>query len=146
MKRFIAGLVVVAMAVVVAGMAFAKEEKKPDATLTLSEGQVAAGIGWSWGKGVLTFKDKEYKFKVKGLSVGDVGISQADAKGEVFNLKNLSKFNGTYTSAAAGASAGGGAGATIMKNQNGVTIKLVSTTQGVNIKLAVEGVKLTLEK
>jgi hypothetical protein len=146
MKRFSAGFVVLAMALVVAGLAFAKEEKKPDATLTLSEGQVAAGIGWSWGKGVLNFEGKEYKFKVKGLSVGDVGISQIDAKGDVFNLKKLSKFNGTYTSAAAGAAAGGGAAATIMKNQNGVTIKLVSTTQGVNFKLAVEGVKLTLEK
>ena len=33
-----------------------------------------------------------------------------------------------------------------MKNQNGVVIDLVSTTEGVNLKLAVEGVKLTLEK
>jgi hypothetical protein len=33
-----------------------------------------------------------------------------------------------------------------MKNQNGVVIELTSTTQGVNLKLAAEGVKLTLEK
>jgi hypothetical protein len=35
------------------GLVFAQEEK-PDATLTLSEGQIAVGIGWSWGGGVLT--------------------------------------------------------------------------------------------
>jgi len=33
-----------------------------------------------------------------------------------------------------------------MKNQNGVVIELVSTTRGVNLKLAAEGVKFTLAK
>ena len=33
-----------------------------------------------------------------------------------------------------------------MKNQNGVVIELKSTTQGANLKLAAEGVKLTVEK
>jgi hypothetical protein len=33
-----------------------------------------------------------------------------------------------------------------MKNQNGVEIELYSTTQGVNLKLALEGVKITLVK
>jgi hypothetical protein len=32
-----------------------------------------------------------------------------------------------------------------MKNQNGVVIDLVSTTVGANLKLSVEGVKITLE-
>jgi len=33
-----------------------------------------------------------------------------------------------------------------MKKQNGVEIELVSTTQGVNLKLAADGVKFTLAK
>jgi hypothetical protein len=33
-----------------------------------------------------------------------------------------------------------------MKNQNGVVISLTSTTQGLNFKLAAQGVKFTLEK
>jgi hypothetical protein len=33
-----------------------------------------------------------------------------------------------------------------MKNQNGVVLELKSTTQGLNLKLAAEGVKITLEK
>jgi len=41
---------------------------------------------------------------------------------------------------------GGGAGASAMKNQNGVVVELTSITQGINLKLAAEGVKLTLEK
>jgi hypothetical protein len=33
-----------------------------------------------------------------------------------------------------------------MKNQNGVEITVLSTTQGVSFKFAAEGVKLTLTK
>jgi hypothetical protein len=33
-----------------------------------------------------------------------------------------------------------------MKKQNGVVIDLVATTQGVNLKLALSGVKIMLQK
>jgi hypothetical protein len=147
MKRFSALVVVLGMVMTLAGVATAADkEKTPDATLTLSEGQVALGIGWSWGKGVLTLKGKDYPFKVGGLSVGDVGITKAEAEGKVYNLKKLEDFNGTYVSAAAEATLGVGAGATAMKNKEGVVIHLRPKTKGVNLKLAGEGVKFTLEK
>ena len=41
---------------------------------------------------------------------------------------------------------GGGGSASAMKNENGVEITLLATTQGVAFKLAAEGVKLTLTK
>jgi len=127
------------------GLAIA-QEKKVDATLTMSEGQVAVGIGYSWGKGVLTYQGKEYPFKVKGISVVDIGITKATSMGKVYNLKKLEDFNGNYTAASAEGTIAGGAGALTMKNQNGVVIDLVSTTAGVNLKLSVEGVSFTLEK
>jgi hypothetical protein len=146
MKRFSAMVVVLGMVAALAGLALAAEkEKTPDATLKLSEGQVAVGIGWSWGKGVLTLKGKDYPFKVGGLSVGDVGITKAEAEGKVYNLKKLEDFNGTYVSAAAAATVGVGAGATAMKNEKGVVIHLFPKTKGVSLKLAGEGVKFTLE-
>ena len=64
----------------------------------------------------------------------------------VFDLKKLEDFSGNYTAGGVGATAGGGAGATIMKNQNGVIIELTSTTQGASLKLAASGIRLTLEK
>jgi hypothetical protein len=124
----------------------AAQDKEPDAYLELSEGSVALGIGYSWGKGVLTFEGKEYPFKVSGLSVVDVGISKATSAGKVFNLKKIEDFNGNYTAGSAEGTVAGGAGVLKMKNQNGVEIELYSTTQGVNLKLALEGVKITLEK
>ena len=147
MKRFSAMVVVLGMVAALAGLALAAEkEKPPDATPTLSAGQVPVGVGWSWGQGVLTLKGKDYPFKVGGLSVLDVGVTKAEAEGKVFNLKKLEDFNGTYVSAAAEATLGVGAGATAMKNEKGVVIYLFPKTKGVSLKLAGEGVKFTLEQ
>jgi hypothetical protein len=145
MKRVMVLVVGLMMAFGVSSVTCAGE-KKPDATLRLSEGQVGVGIGWSWGKGVLTYKGKHYPFKVEGLSVGDVGITKAEATGKVYGLKQLQDFTATYVSGAAEATAGVGAGATAMKNEKGVVIQLLPKTKGVNLKLAGEGVKFTLEK
>ena len=150
MKR-LAMLTVITMTLFLclSGLAIAQEkkaEKKVDATLTMSEGQVAFGIGFNWGKGVLTYEGKEYPFKVKGISVVDIGITKATSSGKVYNLKKLEDFEGNYTAASAEGTVAGGAGALTMKNQNGVVIDLVSTTVGANLKLSVEGVKITMEK
>ena len=144
-RSVIASMLVGSLIALFAGLA-AAQAKKPDATLTLSEGSVAVGIGWTWGKGTLSYQGKTYALKVEGLSVGEVGITRATAAGNVFGLKKLADFNGTYAAGAAGGTVGGGAGISAMKNQNGVVIELKSTTQGANLKLAAEGVKLTLEK
>jgi hypothetical protein len=146
MKRFALLFAVTMTALLLLSGFAAAQDKKPDATLSMSEGQVAVGIGFSWGKGVLDYQGQKYNFKVRGLSVVDVGITKATSAGKVYNLKKLEDFNGNYTAASAEGTIAGGAGAITMKNQNGVVINLVSTTAGVNLKLSVEGVSFTLEK
>jgi len=136
------------MAVAALGLALsvAQAEETPDATLKLSGGSVAAGIGFSWGGGTLTYKGKDYPVSVKGLSVGDVGATKIEASGSVYNLKKLEDFDGNYTAAAAGATVAGGASASTMKNQNGVKINLVSTTQGLKFALAAGGVDMKISE
>jgi hypothetical protein len=148
MRRAVIGLVAVVSAVsLFAGLSLAQEKKKtPDATLQLTEGTVAVGIGFSWGKGALSYKGKSYPVKVDGLSVGEVGVNRASATGNVYNLKNIADFDGNFVAGGAEATVGGGAGMTVMKNQNGVTIELKSTTQGASLKLAAEGLKLSVIK
>src|SRR5262245_22563598 len=121
-------------------------EPLPSARLQLSEGSVAAGVGFSWGKGTLTFKGKDYPVKVEGLSVGDVGVTQVQANGDVYNLNKLEDFNGNYTAVGAGATLAGGGDAITMTNQNGVKIKLRNTTQGVALKLDVSGIKMSVKQ
>jgi len=122
------------------------EEKTPDATLRLHEGSVAAGIGFSWGGGTLTYKGKDYPVDVKGLSVGDVGITKIEATGKVYNLKSIGDFDGNYTGVAAGATAAGGGSVSTMRNQAGVTIDVIATTQGVKVVLGGGGVDLKIKK
>ena len=146
MRRAVIGIVAVgALLSLSMGLALA-QAKKPDATLQLSEGTVAIGIGYSWGKGTLTYKGKNYPVKVDGLSVGEVGVNRATAVGSVYKLTKLADFDGTYVAGGAEATVGGGAGISAMKNQNGVEIQLKSTTQGASLKLAAEGLKLSIVK
>src|SRR5947207_9390239 len=106
------------------------EHAKPDATLRLKGGSVAAGIGFSWGSGTLTYQGKEYPVSVNGLSLGKVGISGSSASGEVYHLKKIEDFNGHYNAGSTGLTIAGGASATAMKNQNDVRVVITSTTRG----------------
>ncbi len=118
----------------------------PDAKVRLTGKAVSAGVGYSWGSGVLTYQGKDYPFSVSGLSAGNVGAGSATLSGDVFNLKSLDDFNGNYTSAGAGVTVAGGGVAMTMKNQNGVVMNVVGTTKGLSFKLGVDGMKVELKK
>jgi hypothetical protein len=136
-------LITIAGLCLVLNVAFAQDT--PDATIELTAGSVAAGIGFSWGDGVMTYQGQEYPFSVSGLSVGKVGITNATASGKVFHLSKIEDFNGNYTAAGAGVTVAGGGTAVTMKNQNGVVIDLVSTTQGIDFTFGAGGAKLELK-
>jgi hypothetical protein len=144
MRRIMATMAVAALGFAL-GVAQA-EDKTPDATLALHEGSVAAGVGFSWGGGTLTYKGKDYPVSVTGLSVGDVGVTKIEAAGKVYNLKNLDDFNGNYTGVGAGATVAGGGSVSVMQNQNGVKVELVATTQGVKFALGGGGVDMKIKK
>jgi hypothetical protein len=126
----------------------AKHQSGPDATLRLSTGGFALGIGVNWGSGTLTYRGKDYPVKVKGLSVGRVGATSSSAYGEVFNLKHLQDFNGHYNVGGAGTrgvTLGAGKTGTIMSNQAGVIVRISSTQHGVAVNATGGGVDLQLK-
>ena len=123
----------------------ATNEDRPDATLQLSSGSFAAGIGFSWGSGTLTYKGKDYPISVKGMSLGKVGLSKATARGNVYNLKHLRDFNGNYTSTGVGMTLAGGRGAVAMRNQNNVKVAVYSTTRGLDVTIGGAGVEMRLK-
>ena len=125
--------------------AFAKDTT-PSATIKLSGGSVAAGVGVDWGRGTLAYHGKEYPISVKGVSVGDVGVTSIEASGKVFALESLRDFDGNYTTVDAGVTAAGGAGVAVMRNQNGVTVELFSTTQGVETAFGGAGIDMKIQK
>jgi hypothetical protein len=124
----------------------ATEHQTPDATLRLSGGSVAAGIGFSWGSGTLTYKGKDYPISVNGVSLGKVGITGGSAIGKVYNLKKLQDFDGHYNAGGVGATLAAGANATAMTNQNDVHVLLESHTRGVDLTIAGAGVEMHIKK
>ena len=120
-------------------------EPAPSGTVKLTSKAVAVGIGVSWGDGTLSYGGKNHTFSVDGLSVADLGISSVTTSGEVFNLTKLSDFSGNYVAGEAGIAIAGGPTDQILKNQNGVVLRLHGTQQGARLTLAAAGVKLTLK-
>lgn len=106
---------------------------------------VAAGIGLSWGGGTLNFEGRDYAFKMKGLSLLDVGASKIVASGDVTNLTTPTDLEGRYVAVEAGASIGRGVGAFAMRNEKGVVISLQSQSEGVQLTLATQGFSIELD-
>ncbi len=146
MRTFIIACTAAVALTLAAAAASAEDAKQPDATLALTEGSVAAGIGFSWGSGTLTYQGKTYPVSVDGLTVGSVGVAEAKATGKVFGLKTLSDFDGVYSAAKLGATVGGGGDLTTMKNEHGVTIELNATTVGIKFTAGPGGVKLKIKQ
>jgi hypothetical protein len=125
-------------------MAAQAADEAPDATMTLSGGAIAAGIGYSWGNGTLNFDGKPYKIKVSGLNVGDIGAATIHATGDVYHLKNVVDFNGTYAAAGAGAALVGGGSIVTLQNGQGVVIQLRTQENGVRLTLSASAINLTV--
>ena len=120
----------------------------PSAYVWLSGGTVAIGIGYTWGHGTLyNSKDqKQYKFKLSGVSVADVGGAGITAEGEVYNLTTPADLSGNFTAVTAGLTIIEGGSVAYLKNEKGVVIKLHSQTGGLRFNLSAEGMRITLQQ
>jgi hypothetical protein len=120
-------------------------EPPPSGTVKITSKAIAIGVGVTWGDGQLTYQGKTVPFSVEGLSVVDLGITDITSTGEVFGLNKLSDFSGNYVAGEAGAAIAAGPTDTVMKNQNGVVIRLHGTQKGARLTLAAAGVTLKLK-
>jgi hypothetical protein len=140
-RRFAGTLVAIAMLGLLTGPARGAQEDVTG-TITLETMSVAAGLGYSWGRGILEYRGQQYPFTVNGFSIVDVGVAKRVARGEVYNLKNAVDFEGTFMAADVGATFGGGAGAAAMLNQNNVDMVWTATNQGLSFSLAHAGINV----
>jgi hypothetical protein len=122
-----------------------RADNVPSGTIEIDETQFGLIIGGSEGKGTLNYQGAEYFFKTSGIKVGGVGVAKISAAGEVYNLFDLSQFPGTYVAGDYGIALGGGAGGVVLKNENGVLLKLHSTMEGVDLNVGVSGITIKLE-
>jgi hypothetical protein len=115
-----------------------------DGTVRLKGGIVGAGVGYKWGHGTLTFQTQQFRFCVRGLSLGDVGAASVAAQGNVYNLKELEDFGGRYLALSGGFAIGHGESAAILKNKRGVMVELEVLENGLRFNIAATGLKITL--
>lgn len=117
----------------------------PSATIELSGGAVAAGIGFQWGHGDVVFQGQKHRFSVSGLSIVDVGASSYTASGLVYNLHDINDLNGNFVQASAGMTIAGGGSADYLRNEKGVVIKLLESQKGLRFNLSASGMKVQLQ-
>ena len=140
-------MIVIGLAMVAAGSAYAQNAKQPSGKVQIDETQFGFIVGGSAGGGNLEFKGKTYPFKIGGLSVGaNFGVSKLSAAGEVYDLQDISKFPGTYVKLDGNITLGGGVGGMVLKNENGVIMRLNTTQQGIQLNLSANGVSVKFDK
>lgn len=121
----------------------------PDGTVRITSRTVAPAIGLEWGEGILTYRGQDYPFTFRagGLSRDvDAKITTVELSGQVFNLKKLEDFNGSYQTVEIEGSVSGAGTRARIKNQNGVVVNLASTVEGRKFNLTREGLDVKLKE
>src|SRR3990170_5596535 len=142
--RNITRLMVISLVLLIASVASA-EEKISSGTVEIDETQLGFIIGGDIGKGVLHYKGVDFYFKTGGIKVGGMGIAKISAVGEVYDLSDIDQFPGIYVTGDYGIALGGGVGGLVLKNENGVYLRLRSTLEGVALAVGLEGITIKLE-
>ena len=135
-----------AIATVAATMpAAAQAAPKPDATIDFSLFRAGFIIGGSGGSGTLTFRDNGYPLSIGGISFGaTIGVARIEFVGEVYNLKQASDIEGTFTAVSAGAALAGGGGVAELENSRGVRLRVSGRQIGLMVNIDLSGVQIRL--
>ena len=142
------GFVTVAAAAVAAAAATparAQAADKPDATIEFSLFRAGFIIGGSGGSGTLMFRDNGYLLSIGGVSFGaTIGVARIEFNGDVYNLKQASDIEGTYTAVSAGAALAGGGGAAELQNSRGVRLRVSGRQIGLMVNIDLSGLQVRL--
>ena len=105
------------------------------------------GFGAGGGRGVLTFRHRNYPFTIRGVSLGiTAGASVNKLVGRADYINELSDFSGTYSAVGVGGALVGGVGGVQLRNAKGVTITLQGPKGGVEVSANITKVVITLDQ
>lgn len=143
-RRFVATAAALAAAAVSAP---AQAQGKPDGSIEITLFRAGFIIGGSGGSGILMFRDNGYHLSVGGVSVGaTIGVARAEFVGEVYNLKQASDIEGTYTAIGASGALAGGAGIAELQNSRGVRLRLQGRQIGLMVSIDLSGMQISLRR
>ena len=104
-------------------------------------------VGAGGGKGVLTYRHRNYPFTVQGLSLGlTAGASINKLVGRADYINELSDFSGSYSMVGGGAAVVGGVSGVQLKNDKGVIITLQGSKGGLEVSANITRVVIILDQ
>ena len=111
------------------------ENATPSGTVTGSLKTIGWLVSARWGSGVLILESGEHlRFHMVGAKALETGVAKNDFVGEVYNLKNVDDFEGTYWGASKNINLGTlGKGEGIVNNARCVVIKFHMTGTGLKV-------------
>lgn len=106
-------------------------------------GLIAGGGG---GSGVLTYRGRNYPFRVSGVSLGaTAGASINRLEGWASGIAQVSDFAGTYSSVGGGGAFVGGVGGVQLRNEKGVMIALQGPRAGMEFAANLSVIRISLK-
>ena len=104
-------------------------------------------VGGGVGSGVLTYRGRDYPFRVSGLSLGvAAGASVSRLEGSASGIRQLSDFAGTYDSVGGGGAFVGGFGGVQLGNEKGVRLALQGPRAGMEFAGNLSQITISLKK
>ncbi|SHN71318.1 hypothetical protein [Bradyrhizobium erythrophlei] len=100
-------------------------------------------VGAGFGRGVLSYHGRDYRFRVSGLSLGlTAGVSSTRLYGKASNLHRLPDFGGTYSAVGLGGAWVAGGGGVKLVNGKGVIITLRGIRAGLEVAANLTGIRI----
>ena len=122
------------------------QDSPPAGRLEFSSTSVGLLFSYSQGRGTLLFQGRQYPFSVSGIKVATLGVSQANALGQVYRLQEVTDFAGNYAVIEGGLTLVQGGGSTLLRNGKGVTLYLQNLQYGLDLTLGGGGISITLDE
>ena len=118
----------------------------PDGTVDMNEVQAAFIGSAGGGTGTLYYQGGAYSFTIAGLGVGGIGASTIDANGEIYKLRSLANFPGTYGQARYGFAIGTLSGGDLwLQNESGVIMHLKAKRTGLMLSLGGDAMVISMQ-
>ncbi|WP_063683537.1 hypothetical protein [Bradyrhizobium stylosanthis] len=103
-------------------------------------------VGGGAGSGVLTYRGRNYPFKVAGLSFGiTAGASVGRFEGRASGIREVSDFAGTYSSVGGGFALVGGVNGVQLRNEKGVKLTLQGPKAGLELAANIGQITIALK-
>lgn len=102
-------------------------------------------VGGGAGSGVLSYRGRNYPFRVSGVSFGiTAGATIGRLDGWASGIREVGDFAGTYSSVGGGFALVGGVNGVHLRNEKGVTIVLQGPKAGMEVAANLSAITISL--